>query len=270
MKAIGIIGTGVMGSAIAEGVRRANRDSRILLFDALPEKAEELARRVEGEALPDPGELISRMHNLKGPVVLAVKPRQFASLSETVGALCRESRCISIAAGTGINTLQELFPGAHVIRFMPNVAARIGESVVAIAAADGCPEEFLEDAKRVAESIGLPVPLDENLFSAFTGLSGSGIAYVFSFIHALSLGGTEMGIPYASSLEIALKTITGAVGLLQQDKGNPAELVTRVTSAGGTTIRGIAALEEGAFTATVMSAVREAARKAELMEKGNN
>ena len=267
MKHIGIIGTGVMGGAIAEGIRNRFADTEIVLSDQLSDKAAKLADRIGGRFSERASELGSQMKDVEAPIILAVKPQQLADLSSEIGSLCEKSRLISIAAGTSFASLRELFPGADLIRFMPNIAAKIGKSVVAIATERETSRDFVDAAMEIAGTIGLPVPLDEKRFSAFTGLSGSGIAYVLSFIHALSLGGTEMGIPYSKSLDIALQTITGATELLKNQRGNPAEMITQVTSAGGTTIRGVAALEEGAFTATVMSAVREAARKAEDMEK---
>jgi pyrroline-5-carboxylate reductase len=270
MKCIGIIGTGVMGNAIARGVFESDPETRIHLFDIVTPSAEELSRKVKGQVHNSARELIKMVKASDGIVILAVKPQQLTSLARSVEGSTDKVKCISIAAGCSIRALTALFPGTNMIRFMPNVAAKIGKSVVAVSAADAAGEGFIQEAKAVAQAIGHPVLLDESLLSAFTGLSGSGIAYVFSFIHAMALGGTENGIAYAKSLSIVLDTVLGAVELIKEDAGNPAEMITRVTSAGGTTIKGVAALERGAFTATVMNAVREAAEKAYVMEKGSD
>ncbi|MCK5673060.1 MAG: pyrroline-5-carboxylate reductase, partial [Spirochaetales bacterium] len=133
-------------------------------------------------------------------------------------------------------------------------------------------EEFVKEAVNIAESFGKAIVLSESQMSAFTGLSGSGIAYVLLFIHGLALGGTEQGIPYDQSLRIAIQTVNGATAILSKDsnKGepeeNPVSLLTKVTSAGGTTIAGVRALEEGKLTATVMEAVKKASNRATELE----
>ena len=155
---------------------------------------------------------------------------------------------------------------------MPNIAATVSESITAVSPGQNASKEFIKEAVKIAESIGKAIVLSESQMSAFTGLSGSGIAYVLSFIHALALGGTEQGIPYNQSLQIAIQTVNGATAILSKDsnKGkpeeNPISLLTKVTSAGGTTIAGVRALEEGRLTATVMDAVKRASNKATDLE----
>ncbi|MCF6335465.1 MAG: pyrroline-5-carboxylate reductase, partial [Spirochaetales bacterium] len=174
----------------------------------------------------------------------------------------------SIAAGKTIKYFEEKTGSTNIIRFMPNIAATVGKSIVAVAYGEKSDQEFRHEAMVIADSIGKALPLAESQMSAFTGLSGSGIAYVFSFIHALALGGTEQGIPYNESLEIAIQTVNGATALLSSGmkKENPIELLTRVISAGGTTIAGVKALENGKLTSTVMEAVKKASARARELE----
>ncbi len=259
-----------MGSAIASGVRSVHPDTPLYLFDLSAESSKALSAKVGGIITANPAELVRTVKAENGTVIIAVKPQHLKGLAKSLEESAKEGCFISIAAGCSIESLKTLFAGASIIRFMPNVAAKIGKSVVAVAAPPGTDPGFQEEAVAIANAIGEAVLLDESLISAFIGLSGSGIAYVFSFIHALALGGTENGIPYPEALTIALETVRGAVELLSSEKVNPAEMITRVTSAGGTTIKGIAALERGAFTHTVMDAVRCAGEKAKTMEKGNN
>lgn len=270
MNTIGIIGTGVMGSAIAQGARSVYPDTVIYLYDLYRPAAEALAHEVGGTITDSAPGLLEKVKKEHGTVILAVKPQQLSGLSRELEGKTEGSRLVSIAAGCTIETLNGLFPGSSVIRFMPNIAAKIGKSVVAVASPPGTDSAFLNEAEHIARAIGEAVHLDESLISAFTGLSGSGIAYVFSFIHALALGGTENGIPYPKALTIALETVRGAVELVSSESGHPAEMITKVTSAGGTTIKGIAALERGGFTHTVMDAVRCTTEKALQMEKGSN
>jgi len=268
MHTIGIIGTGVMGTAIATGVHAAHPSTGIVLFDINRKTGQALAEEIGGTFAQSPKDVIQTVKQESGTMVLAVKPQHLEGLAREIGKDCEGLRLISIAAGRSIQTIEHLFPGSSVIRFMPNIAAKIGKSIVAVAALEGTDPDFLEEAQTIAGSLGEAVLLDESLISAFTGLSGSGIAYVFSFIHALALGGTENGIPYPKALTIAVETLLGAAELVKETGANPAELITRVTSAGGTTIKGIAALEKGAFTSLIMDAVRCATEKAETMEKG--
>lgn len=268
MQGIAIIGTGVMGSAIARGIRKTASEAEILLYDADRELLSETAHELSAEEMDSAKALVLSAQERSLPVLIAIKPQHLHSLAQELHRYCRDLNIVSIAAGRSIETLSQLFPGAKLIRFMPNIAARVGESVVAVSPGNNCPEAFVSEAKEIAGSIGKPVIMDESLISAFTGLSGSGIAYGFAFIHALALGGTENGIAYPTALKIALHTMKGAISLIDEEESNPAELIPQVCSAGGTTIQGIAALESGRFTHTVMQAVAAAAKKAESMEKG--
>jgi len=138
---------------------------------------------------------------------------------------------------------------------------------VAVSFGEEADAGFKKDALEIARAVGVPFEIPEKQMAAFTGLSGSGIAYVFSFIHALAMGGVNAGIKYDDSLAIAIATVEGAVAVMKSADTHPAELVSRVASPGGTTIEGIRALEQAGFNAAVMEAVSAAARKAALMEK---
>jgi pyrroline-5-carboxylate reductase len=99
-----------------------------------------------------------------------------------------------------------------------------------------------------------------------TGLSGSGIAFAFAFIHALAMGGVKTGLGYAQACDVAIQVVEGAAAVLRGTKDTPANLIAKVCSPAGTTIAGIEALEEAAFTAAVMRAVEEAAARADELE----
>jgi pyrroline-5-carboxylate reductase len=115
--------------------------------------------------------------------------------------------------------------------------------------------------------LGTPLELPEKLMPAVTGVSGSGIAYVFAFLHGLALGGAKAGMPYDTSLDAALTTLEGAVAALRNRQEHPVALLSKVASPAGTTIEGIHVLEERGFTAAVMDAVVAAARRAQEMER---
>ncbi len=262
MKSIGFIGAGNMGSAIGQGLRNAHPELSISFYDIDTAKAEQSAEECRGQVCGSYEELFSAAQVL----VIAVKPQHLNSLFSEIQQLSSEREFISIAAGKPIRLFTEQLHTHKVIRFMPNLAAKVGESVVGISAVDGLDAEFRETAFEAARAIGIPVELPEGLMPAITGLSGSGIAYVFAFLHAMALGGTDAGFSYSQALEIAYATCRGAVEVLRSEGVGPAEYLTRVTSAGGTTIKGIKTLEEGGLTPTVMEAINAAAQRAKEIE----
>lgn len=262
MNTTGIIGAGNMGRAIGEGLHAGNPDANCVFFDVDVKKAEEAAQAAGGEWCPELGELFHKAET----ILIAVKPQHLEALLKGLPEGYNEKKYISIVAGKPISYFKKHLQTDRIIRFMPNLAAKVGAAVVAVACGGEIDEDFRKDALEIASAMGRPVEMPEHLLAAFTGLSGSGIAYVFSFLHALALGGTDAGIPYAQALEIAFGTVEGAVKVLREDGISPSEYLTRVTSAGGTTIRGVKALEAGRFTHTVMEAVEAATRKAESME----
>jgi len=261
---IGIIGIGNMGSAIANGMKKSFPETVIAIMDADNEKAQTVSKSVAGkyfnhgdyQAFCDYSEII----------ILAVKPQHLDGLLADLSKFTKNKKIISIAAGKTIAYFQEKTGSDNIIRFMPNIAATVGESIVAVSPGQNASGDFIKEALDVAESMGKAVVLTESEMSAFTGLSGCGIAYAFSFIHALALGGTEQGISYNRSLEIAIQTVEGATAMLKKSKENPIALLTKVTSAGGATIVGVKALEEGKFTATVMDAVKKSRDRADELE----
>ncbi len=263
---IGIIGVGNMGFAIAEGLKKNQSNTDIAIMDTDSTKAEEVSKTI-GCRLFVAGDY-EAFCSYTDIIILAVKPQYLKSLFKGLSEFTGNKKIISIAAGKTIEYFEKNTGSTNIIRFMPNIAATVGESITAVAFGEKADPEFRKEAINIAESIGKALPLSESQMSAFTGLSGSGIAYVFSFIHALALGGTEQGISYNESLKIAIQTVNGATALLDSGarQENPVELLTRVISAGGTTIAGVKALEKGKLTATVMDAVQKASKRAGELE----
>ncbi len=271
MKRIGIVGFGTMGEAIVRGLRAKDP----LVTAAIVDKSAERRRRARAmDSVTDITDSPEQLRDFSDLIVLSVRPQDLDSVVESIGHVLAGNRIVSILAGTTINTLLTHLPGCSFIRFMPNLAASLGRAAVGLAAAPETDPQFLADARTVAQAIGTPFELPEPLLSAFTGLSGSGIAFLFQFVHAMALGGTRAGIPYEKSLEITLKMVEGASALLAsgpsettESRPHPQELLSKVISPAGTTIDGIRALERGGFTASVMDAVVAAARRANRLEK---
>jgi pyrroline-5-carboxylate reductase len=261
METLGIVGFGNMGEALAAGFRTEHPSTRILIADKRGDRTALGAERYGCIVADGWAELFSA-----DAVVLAVKPQDLTALASQVGDAGRNAGIISIAAGTPIRFFEKHFASHRVVRFMPNLAAQEGRALVAVSIGEGADDELRERALAVARALGTPMELPEKLMPAMTGLSGSGIAYVFAFLHALALGGTKAGVPYDTALEAALTTLEGAVAAVRNRREHPVALLSKVASPAGTTIEGIRVLEERGFTAGVMEAVVAAARRAEEME----
>jgi pyrroline-5-carboxylate reductase len=261
MKKLGILGFGVMGGALAAAVRGHMPDLPIEVFDSKKEKLALLPSRLSLSPAENPMELVKGCD----VCIICVKPQDLQGLSSEIRSESRGKRFISILAGKSTGTLASALDSQEIARFMPNLAAITGKSTVGVAFHPASSAAFREESLGLAKTLGAALEIPERLMAAMTGISGSGIAYALSFIHALSQGGVAAGFDYATALKIAIATMDGAVSLLAEG-AHPMELVSRVTSPAGTTIQGIRALEKGGMTAAVMEAVEAAARRAQELE----
>ena len=211
MQTLGIIGAGNMGLAFGTGLRARNAERKISFFDIDRKKSEEAAEKCGASVSGDYAELLSGSE----VILLAVKPQHIADVCAALGPGAAEKNYISIIAGTPISYIEKQVKTGRIVRFMPNLAATVGESVVGISCGDSVDQAFRKEALEIAASVGTPIELPERLLSAITGLSGSGIAYAFAFLHAMALGGTDAGFSYQQALDIAYGTVRGAVKLLE-------------------------------------------------------
>ncbi len=262
MKYVGIIGYGNMGEAIAQGLIKGYPELSIGMLEKNPKRLAAVRDRFPGQIFLDYKDLFT----FADVIVLAVKPQDLGILCADIKGLSNGKKIISIIAGKKIDYFRNELDTPFIARFMPNIAAKVRKSFVAVSFGTEVDEEFKRDCFLIAQAIGTPLEVPEYLLAPVTGLSGSGIAYVFSFIHALALGGTKTGIPYQTALSIALSTIEGAIAMVKEAEEHPVSLLCKVTSPAGTTIEGIQALEDGAFTGTVMKAVERAGDKAKSLE----
>ena len=149
---------------------------------------------------------------------------------------------------------------------MPNIASSVKSSVTAVTYNDSLAEEKKKTALSIASLFGSAFYLEENLFSAFIGISGSAIAYVYEFIHALILGGIREGINYNKAEEIVLDTLKSAIELEKATRRSAIDLETMVCSARGTTIEGVKCLKDFGFERAVIEAVSAASNKSRELE----
>jgi len=196
-------------------------------------------------------------------VVLSVKPQILSRVLDEIGDSIRsESLVISIAAGVPVAAIQaKLRTGTRVVRAMPNTPALVDAGATAIAGGEHAKESDLEDAKKIFDAVGLTVVLDETLLDAVTGLSGSGPAYVFLILEALSDAGVKVGLSRRTSQLLAAQTLLGSAKLLLETNEHPGKLKDMVTSPGGTAITGLHTLEHGGVRTTLMNAVEAATRR---------
>lgn len=257
-KRVGFLGAGNIGEAMIRGLIQAGLvpAQAIAASDARPERLAQLTRQYGVRTCPSNVQLVTE----SDVVVLAVKP-------QIIGAVCKEIApvadgrplLISVAAGVPTATLRAHLPKAErIIRVMPNTPALVLEGVTAIARAEGLREGDLETAQELFGAVGRVVVLEEDLMDAVTGLSGSGPAYVAIVIESLADGGVKMGLDRATAMTLAAQTVLGSARLILETGTHPGALKDMVSSPGGTTISGIAALEEGGVRRTFIGAVERA------------
>jgi len=259
MEKIAVIGYGNMGSAFCKGLVKAG----FKLAVAEKKEDRQLLLKEELGLEARPSQEIVAQADL---VFLAVKPQELTDLAEELVTFVRGKAILSIIAGYGTDYFIKTFSTSQVCRMMPNLAAAQAQAAIGVCFTNKAEPAFKNLCLRIAEAVGKPFLIHEKLMAAFTGLSGSGIAYIFSFIHALALGGVATGFSYDEALAIAQKTVEGALSLLADKKHKPLELMTRVISPAGTTIAGLKQLEAQGFNYAIIKALEEATRRAGELE----
>lgn len=195
--------------------------------------------------------------------VLCVKPQVMdAVLAELAPVAGPGKLVISIAAGVSIERIEKALTGnPRVVRMMPNTPALVLAGAAGMAAGTRATEPDMALAQEIFGAVGRVVVVEEKLMDAVTGLSGSGPAYVFTFIEALADAGVKVGVPRALAMELAVQTVLGSARMVLDTKEHPAKLRDMVTSPGGTTIAGMHELEKGKFRAVIMNAVEAATKR---------
>lgn len=266
---IGLIGTGNMGSALLSGWLSAKAvvAGDIRVYDPDRAKLQSTTRRFQVQAMGDNGDLTA----WADVVVMAVKPQVMdAVLKEIAPAVTAKKLVISIAAGMSIARIEEgIGNKVAVVRVMPNTPALIGEGISALAFNDRVKGAGKKRAMLLLDAVGETVEVPEKMIDAVTGLSGSGPAYVFVLLEALSDAGVRQGLPRETASRLALWTVRGASGMALKSGRHPCELKDMVTSPGGTTIAGLHALEKGKFRAVLYNAVAAATERSRELGKEN-
>lgn len=201
-------------------------------------------------------------------VILGVKPLAVDPVLAEVRSELKEKVLVSVAAGTPLSRLAAgLEREAKIIRAMPNAPALVQSGATVLAPGKGVGPESLSLVLQIFGSIGKTWVLEERHLDAVTGLSGSGPAFVFVMIEALSDGGVKSGLSREIALSLAAQTVFGAAQMVLQTGEHPARLKDFVASPGGTTIAGLHQLEAGKVRAALISAVEAATRRSEELGK---
>jgi len=262
---IGFLGAGKMATALARGFVRAEiaTPKYIIAGDVSAAARTAFTRETGAKTTAANAEVLK----FASVLVLAVKPDQVAGmLADLRGGFSGNHLLISIAAGVTLAKMEAALPaGTRVIRVMPNTPALVGEAAAAFALGKSATVADGDLAKKLLSAVGVAFQVKESLLDAVTGLSGSGPAYVYQFIEALSDGGVATGLPRDVATKLAAQTVLGAAKMVLETGQHPGALKDQVTSPGGTTIEGLHELEKGQLRATVMSAVRAATEKSKKL-----
>src|SRR5215203_3993610 len=262
---IGFLGAGKMASALAKGFVAAKIVSpkQLGASDVMASARDAFAKEVGGNIADSNLDLV-RFANV---LSLAVKPDQVpAVLAGIKPAFTDKHLLISIAAGVTIAKMEEALPlRARVIRVMPNTPALVGAGASGYALGSHANAEDREIAQKLLGAVGMAFAVKESLLDAVTGLSGSGPAYVFQIIEALSDGGVAAGLPRDVATRLAAQTVLGSAKMVLQTGLHPGALKDMVTSPGGTTIEGLHEMEKGKVRASLMNAVRAATEKSKKL-----
>jgi pyrroline-5-carboxylate reductase len=260
MRTIGFIGAGNMAEAMLRGLLRGQdfAPGQVSASGPREERVRELREKYSINATTD-----NHVPASAEIVVLSVKPQIMSRVLDDVAkTISPDALVISIAAGVPVSTIQSrLASGTRVIRAMPNTPALVDAAATAIAGGEHASEADLADAKRIFDAIGLTVILEESQLDAVTGLSGSGPAYVFLILEALSDAGVKVGLSRRTAQLLAAQTLLGSAKLLLETNEHPGRLKDMVTSPGGTAITGLHTLEAGGVRTTLMNAVEAATRR---------
>ena len=257
-----------MGGALIRAVAKIVDASNIYLYDTDTAKRDSLAKEIGACTAENGCEVATKADYL----ILAVKPAYIGSVLSDITAVVPQDKLplfVSIAAGVKLEKLRKAaLTKARFVRLMPNIPALVGEAMIALTHENDVSDEEVADVKEMLSKAGSVESVPENLMDCVTGISGSGPAYGFVFIEALADAAVKLGMPRKQAYIYAAQTLKGAAAMVLETGKHPASLKDDVCSPGGTTIAGVAALEQHGFRhAVIEAAVAATERSAELGNK---
>jgi len=264
IESVAIIGTGTMGRALGmglvrEGVVPADNVRGTVKHDREADTVNELVE------FPVGIDNILAAANAD-VILLCTKPKQAADVVSELaqgGAFSHGPLLVSIAAGVSTSELEwAAGEPIRVVRAMPNTPCLIGQGMVVLSRGSHASDEDVDTAESLFRPLARTTRLDEEHMDAVTGLSGSGPAFIYVIIEALSEGGVMTGLPRKVATELAAQTVVGAARMVLDTGRHPAALKDDVTTPAGCTISALLALEDGRLRSVLARGVQEAARSA--------
>jgi len=262
---IGCIGLGNMGGAILRGLIAMGfaGPERLSGYDADADKLHAFAKSTGIRAAASNADVAAESDAL----LLAVKPNDFSSmlapLSEII--LRKKPLLLSIAAGTSIASISGWIGDAAgavpIVRIMPNVNMQVGAGLAGYCPNDAVSAEQVAWTESLLSSLGVAIRIREESFSVFQAVGCASPAWTFLFIQGLALGGVKKGLSRRDAVLAAAQSVMGSARLVLESGQHPMALVDSVCSPGGTTIAGLAVLEEGGLSGLLMRAVEQSCNR---------
>ncbi len=266
-KTIGVIGAGHIGAAVIGGLIKAKLTSpkNIIASRRSESSLEELAKTFGIHTTTDN----MKVAKSADVIVLAVKPMSSREVLNEIKDVVKSSQVIiSVMAGIKTSFINSVLGvECPVIRTMPNTPVLVDSGATAISKGRFADEEHLKIAHTIFKSVGIVEVVPENLLDAVTGLSGSGPAYIYMVIEAMTDGGVKMGIPRQIAFRLAAQTVFGSAKLVIETGKHPAILKDEVTTPGGTAIAAVAELETFGLRTMLINAVSTATARSKELSK---
>ena len=257
---IGFIGGGAMAEALIKGiiVSGAAKPREIFVSDHKSNRCAELHKKYDVNAMVGCSNFAGTVQVL----FIAVKPQNAEdALLEAKPLVKPDTMIVSIVTGLTLEKMEQYFQTQPVIRVMPNTPAAVGEGISVYAKGTHVPGEMLEIVGNLLRGTGTAIQMTEYKFDAVTGLSGSGPAYAYLMIDALSDGGVAAGLKRSDAIILAAQTMLGAAKMVLKTGMHPDALRDQVTSPAGTTIAGVRTLEQHGVRGALIDAVIAASER---------
>lgn len=266
-KTIGFIGAGKMATAIIKGLLSSGLFDKEHIIASEPNK--DYAHKIEKELG------IKMVHNNREAaaeadiILLAVKPFVVKEvLTEIEDRIDDTKLIVTIAAGISSKKVEDVLEKtARVVKVMPNTPALLGVGMSAVCKGDHASDEDFDEVVKIFESVGKVVKVKEQEIDAITGVSGSGPAFYYYIIDEIAKAGEKLGLDYNMALELSAQTALGAAKMILESGVEPSQLITNVTTPGGTTAEGNKVLQESNISEILFETVKKTAEKSALMGK---
>ncbi len=261
MDKIGVIGLGNMGEAFVKSfLKNGVKKESILCLETKPERAKHIENVYKVGFVGSTRELVKKAKY----IILSVKPQDSKKLLSDMAPVIDDKKIIiSIMAGVTIsNILSAMGKPAKIVRLMPNICVKVGEGAIGLAPNSITGKGELKTISALISPLGKTIEIGEELMDAITALSGSGPAFFLLFLESMIDAGVKMGITREKSKTICTQVIKGTLKMLEEEEIHPTLMKEMITSPGGTTIAGLAVLEESAVKGNIIKAIEKAMKRA--------